>query len=152
MVGRFWVRPGRHGGCVKIALVFMAGVVAFLFLLQCLMWLQARRSQGQPAPDTSGVDGAAVTDPVRVYYFYAVHCGPCRAMVPLVDRLCASHRNLIKLNVAESRELARDFGVTATPSFIQVVDGIIRQVKLGGQSEAKLLTMLQFSSQERITP
>lgn len=128
---------------MTMVFILLAGVVAFLFLLQGLAWMRARRSQGQPAPDTADVDGAAAADPLRVYYFYAVHCGPCRAIMPLVERLRASHRNLIKVDIADSRELARDFGVAATPSFIQVVDGIIRKVKLGGQSEAQLLAMLQ---------
>ncbi len=138
---------------MMITLVLITGFVALLlFLQEGLMWLQARRSRGQPAPDTTGVDGAADTDPVRVYYFYAKHCGPCHAMMPLVERLRASHRNLIKIDIAESRELTRDFGVTATPSFIQVVDSMIRQVKLGGRSEAQLLAMLQSPSQDKITP
>lgn len=128
---------------IVLILLILLAVAAFLVLLQGAMWLQARRAQDSPAPDTHPVDGLAAADRVRVYYFYAEHCGPCRSMMPLVEQLCGDHRNLIKLDVAESRELARGFGVVATPSFIQVIDGIIRQVKLGGQSEARLLAMLQ---------
>lgn len=133
-----------------VVLIFISAAAAFLILLQGLACLQARRAQGRHAPDTAAVDGAAAADRVRVYYFYATHCGPCRAMMPLVEQLCVGHRNLIKLDIAESHELARDFGVAATPSFIQVIDGVIRQVKLGGQREAQLLALLQSPSPEEI--
>jgi len=124
--------------------LFLIGAAAtLLLLLQATMWVRARRTLGRPAPDTASVDGAASADRVRVYYFHAVHCGHCRSMTPRVELLRAHHRNLIKLDIADARELAQAFGVAATPSFIQVVDGVIRQVKLGGQSEAQLRAMLQ---------
>jgi len=132
-----------------VVLFLIGGAATFLVLLQGLMWLQARRAQGRPAPDTTLVDGKAAADRVRVYYFYATHCGPCRSMMLLVERLRGDHRNLIKLDVSESRELARSFGVAATPSFIQVIDGVIRRVKLGGQSEVRLLAMLHPSPVRR---
>jgi len=135
-----------------VVLILFGAAAVFMVLLQGLTWLQARRAQGRPAPDTAAVDGAAAADRVRVYYFHATHCGPCRAMMPLVEQLNVHHRNLIKLDVAESRTLALRFGVTATPSFIQVVDGIIRQVKLGGQSEARLRDMLLPPSREENAP
>ncbi|MFA5082749.1 MAG: thioredoxin family protein [Hydrogenophilaceae bacterium] len=118
------------------------GFIALLFLMQYLAVRRARRSEGQAAPDTRAVDGPAQADRRRLYYFYATRCGPCRAMAPLVDRLSATHRNLIKVDVAAAPDLARGFGIAATPSFILVEDGLIRQVRLGGQSEAQLLDWL----------
>lgn len=121
----------------------VAGLVALLVLSQFLAVWRARRSEGSPAPDTSAVDGPAQGDSRRLYYFFAPHCGPCQVMTPLVDRLRGGHPNLIKVNVAEAMSLARDFGVTATPSFVLVEDGTIRRVRLGGQSEKQLLSLLQ---------
>jgi thiol-disulfide isomerase/thioredoxin len=124
-------------------LAWLAGTAAaFMLGMQVWSWMQTRRARGQPAPDTSRVDGAAATDRARVYYFYATHCGHCRSMTPRVDRLRQSHRNLIKLDIADARELAQAFGVAATPALVQVVDGVIRHVQLGGISEARLLAML----------
>lgn len=121
----------------------VAGFVALLVLSQFLAVRRARRSEGNPAPDTSAVDGLAQGQNRRLYYFFAPHCGPCQAMAPVVDRLRGDHPNLIKVNVAEAMSLARDFGVTATPSFVLVEDCAIRQVRLGGQSEKQLLSLLQ---------
>lgn len=105
------------------------------------LW-QARRRLGQTVPDTAAVDGPAASARRRLYYFHAPHCGACRAMTPLVDRLARSHPNLVKVDVSESLDLARGFGIAATPSFVLVEDETIRQVKLGGQSEGTLLRLL----------
>lgn len=124
-------------------ITIVGGLVALLVLSQFLALRRAKRSEGSPAPDTSAVDGPAQGESRRLYYFFAPHCGPCRAMAPVVDRLRGDHPNLIKINVAESAPLARAFGIAATPSFVLVEDGLIRQVRLGGQSEKQLLSMLQ---------
>lgn len=121
----------------------VAGLVLLLVAMQFMALRQARRSEGRPAPDTASVDGEAGIDVRRVYYFHALHCGPCRAMTPLVDRIGASHRNLVKVDVAQRPDLARGFGIAATPSFVRVDNGVIRQVRLGGQSEKQLLNLLQ---------
>lgn len=125
----------------------LAGALALLFLMQLIPLWQARRRLGQAAPDTTDVDGAAGAERRRVYYFHAPQCGPCRAMTAMVDRLRQTHPNLIKVNVAESLELARNFGIAGTPSFVLVEDGAIRRVKLGGQSERGLLKLLAGGAQ-----
>lgn len=120
----------------------VGAIASVMLMLQAWIWLQTRRMRGRPAPDTAHVDGAAAADRVRVYYFYGAHCGHCRSMTPLVDRLRVGHRNLIKLDIADARGLAQAFGVAGTPGLVQVVDGVIRRVQLGGMSEAHLLTLL----------
>lgn len=123
------------------------GLVAAMYLVQFYIARRARRAEGRAAPDTAAVDGAARQMPRRVHYFYAPHCGPCRAMTPLVARMQAAHPNLVKINVEESQELSRAFNIAATPSFVLVEDGVIRRVHLGAQSEKKLLKMLQAAEQ-----
>lgn len=121
----------------------LAVFVSFPILIQVLAWWRSRQSIGKAAPDTGVIDGGPRGDEPRVYYFYSDHCGPCRAISPLVDKLKETQRGLIKVNVAESPDLARSFRVAATPSFVRVVDGVIQQVKLGGLSEKQLLEMLE---------
>jgi thioredoxin 1 len=123
---------------IVVLVVFSLAVAG----LQLWTFWRARQAQGQPAPDTREVDGAAASDVRRVYYFFGVHCGPCRATTPLVDQLHQTYRNLIKIDVAEHQALARAFGVAATPSFVLVINGKIAQVKLGAISETKLIALL----------
>lgn len=116
-------------------------VVGFLLWWQWSMARQARRQVGRVAPDTHLVDGAGEAQR-QVYFFHAAHCGPCRAVAPLVDRLGREYPNLIKADVADQPELARQFDVAATPSFIVVTQGRISEVRLGGVTEAWLRTRL----------
>lgn len=120
----------------------VAGVIALIFGMQGLMWLRAKRSEGHSAPDTSSIDGPAATDARRLYYFYSASCGPCRAIKPLVEKLRQSHPNLIPVDVGQNIELARQFRIAGTPSFILVEGGSIREVLLGGQTERKLSSLL----------
>jgi thiol-disulfide isomerase/thioredoxin len=115
-------------------------IVAFTALILYRQWsvlAQAKRCQGKPAPDTSTVDGGINADK-RVYFFHAAHCGPCKAITPLVDRVRQEFPNLIKVDVAANLELAQAFGIAATPSFIVVCDGVVSEVKLGGVSASWL--------------
>ena len=122
--------------------IAILAVIALLAAAQAFMWIRAKRSVGQAAPDSSSVDGAAAGDQRRVYYFHSAHCGPCRAIRPLVERLRQTHRNLIPVDIAEQIDLARKFSVAGTPSFVLVEDGSVREVLLGGQSERKLVALL----------
>ncbi|MDA8381869.1 MAG: thioredoxin family protein [Betaproteobacteria bacterium] len=117
-------------------------LIALILLLQGMALWRAKQAIGRRAPEDDAI--AAQTNAVgpRLYYFYAPTCGPCKAMTPLVDRLIAAHGNLIKVNVAQAPELARGFGISATPSFVLVEDGIIRQVRLGAQSERQVRALL----------
>ncbi len=117
--------------------------VLLLWLLGPLFALwQSRRRLGQAVPDTGDLDGAAASARRRLYYFHAPHCGACRPMTAMVNRLRQSHPNLIMVDVGESPRIARDFGIAATPTLVLVEDETIRQVKLGGQSERALLGLL----------
>jgi len=122
--------------------ILVGGLIALIVGMQLFMWIRAKRSVGNPAPDTSAIDGPAAADKRRLYYFYSASCGPCRAIKPLVEKLRQAHRNLIPVDVPQNLELARKFGIAGTPSFILVVDGQIEQVLLGGQPEGKLIGML----------
>ena len=122
------------------------GLMAAMILFQIFMSRLAKRAVGQPAPDTTTVDGEAHNMRRRVYYFYATHCGPCRAMTPIVDQMRATHPNLIKINIDDSLEIAQGFRIAGTPSLVLVEEGLIRQVLLGAQSENKLKHMLEATA------
>ena len=52
--------------------------------------------------------------------FYADWCGPCRAMMPVVEQLAGEYDGRIKVgkvNSDEQPELASAFGVMSIPSF-----------------------------------
>jgi thioredoxin 1 len=118
-----------------IVLIAILGVI--LWLLQWVMNRQAKRSEGHQVPDTSQVDGD-VKMPLRVYYFYSNTCGPCKSMASLISKICEENDNLIKVDIAQHSQLAREFGVAGVPSFLVVENDIIKTVKLGRVSESWL--------------
>ncbi len=120
-----------------IIVTVIVAVTALLLFWQWRVLRQAKRCEGMPAPDTSAVDNG-VDVGKRVYFFHAAHCGPCKAITPLVDQLQQEFPNLIKVDVVENMELAQTFGIAATPSFIAVCDGVVSEVKLGGVSASWL--------------
>ena len=129
-------------------LLLLVALAIILVLLQWVMHCQAKRPEGEKAPNTSAIDHQD-SHPMKIYYFFSASCGPCRSLSPIVDRLREEHTNLIKVNIAEHAQIARDFGVAGVPSFIVVQDGVIKAVKLGRVSERWLVDWLQEDSENR---
>ena len=115
------------------------GLIALFALFQLRVVFTARRRKGTPAPALEDLldAGQAAHDPL-VFYFYSEHCGPCRAVAPMVDALAERHANLVKVDVMRRPEVARRFGVMATPAFVKVAEGTIQEVSLGRVSERQL--------------
>ena len=124
-----------------VFLLLITSTAVIFILLQWVISRQCKRSEGKMAPDTSEIDDL-VKHSLRVYYFYSGNCGPCRKMTPLVDQLREQHTNLIKVNISEHAQLARDFGATGVPCFMLVIDGRIAKVKLGRVSQSWLTQCL----------
>jgi thioredoxin len=57
--------------------------------------------------------------------FYGVHCGPCRAMAPTLERLSAARKDIkfCKIDVAEEPDIFAEHGVNRIPTFILFKEG-----------------------------
>jgi thiol-disulfide isomerase/thioredoxin len=55
--------------------------------------------------------------------FTASWCGPCRQMLPVVDRLAAEGLPVRKIDIDAQPELAKRFGVTGVPCFVMLSQG-----------------------------
>ena len=54
--------------------------------------------------------------------FYADWCGPCKMLAPELEKVTGDI-SIVKVNVDEFEDLAREYGVMSIPTFIMFKDG-----------------------------
>ena len=70
-------------------------------------------------------DVVEATTPV-VVDFWAVWCGPCRMVSPIVDELATEYEGKVsfaKLNVDENPEVSMKYGIRSIPTLLVFKDG-----------------------------
>lgn len=78
--------------------------------------------------------------------FWAVWCGPCKMMAPVVAQIAEENEGIYKVgkvNVDEEQELAAQFGIMSIPSFIVFKDGEAKAGTVGVQPKDNLIKLLQ---------
>lgn len=77
---------------------------------------------------------------------YGTWCGPCQHMAPLFEELekemNATHK-FAKLNVDESREIVKDYGVTTIPSFLFIKDNALVGKESGTMTKEDLKAKIE---------
>ena len=78
--------------------------------------------------------------------FWAVWCGPCRALAPTIDRLADQFAGKVKvgkLNTDDSPEIAVRYGISSIPQ-VMIFKGSDQPVErtVGVQPEASLVKMI----------
>lgn len=78
--------------------------------------------------------------------FWAVWCGPCRMVSPIVDEIAEENPDICvgKVNVDEEMELAREFGVMSIPTLVVIRDGKPVCRKVGACPKEEILEMLEI--------
>ncbi len=76
--------------------------------------------------------------------FFAVWCGPCRMLSPIVDEIAEERDDIkvCKINVDEESELAAKFGVMSIPSLFVVKNGETTASSVGAVPKEDILKML----------
>lgn len=83
---------------------------------------------------------------VKLLDFWAVWCGPCKIMEPVIEELEKELRGQVeieKINVDENQAKAAEFGVMSIPTYIILKDGQEIGRKIGVTAKAELLKLLQ---------
>lgn len=78
--------------------------------------------------------------------FYADWCGPCKALLPTVEKLADQYKGeveIAKVNVDTNRDLAQEFGVRSIPALFFVQNGKIQERLVGFQTAAVLNNKIQ---------
>ena len=76
--------------------------------------------------------------------FWAAWCGPCRAVVPIVEEIARERGDIKvgKVNVDEQPELARQFRVMSIPTLMVFRNGDLVRREVGGRSKADILALV----------
>lgn len=77
--------------------------------------------------------------------FWAVWCGPCRMVSPVVDEIAEENPDIKvgKVNVDEQPELAQKYGVMSIPTLIVFRDGQAVNQSVGARSKSALLSLIK---------
>jgi thioredoxin 1 len=77
--------------------------------------------------------------------FWAVWCGPCRVIGPIVEELADEYADRVvvgKLDVDSNRETAVKYGIQAIPTLLLVKDGEVAERLVGVTDKANLASKL----------
>ena len=76
--------------------------------------------------------------------FWAPWCGPCRMVVPIVEKIAEERPDIKvgKVNVDEQPELAGQFGIMSIPTLVVIKDGKIINQSMGAKPKEAILALL----------
>lgn len=77
--------------------------------------------------------------------FWAVWCGPCRMVAPVLEQIAEEHKGKIrihKLNVDDEPQLARRFDVMSIPTLLLFKDGVLKKRLVGAKGKGQLTSEL----------
>lgn len=78
--------------------------------------------------------------------FWAVWCGPCGMMSPLVDEIADEEKSRLtvgKINCDENMELAQSYGVSGIPAFLLFKEGKVVEKVMGAMPKGELLAAVE---------
>jgi thioredoxin 1 len=92
--------------------------------------------------DASFADDVLLSDKPVLVDYWAVWCGPCRMIAPILEEIDATHGDkltIAKLNVDENPRTASDYGIVSIPT-LNVFQGgkVVKQI-IGAKPKAALL-------------
>ena len=77
--------------------------------------------------------------------FWAPWCGPCRMVVPIVEEIAKERSDIkvVKVNIDEEEDLAREFKIMTIPTLMVIKDGQVVKRSSGAKRKSAILEMLQ---------
>ncbi|MDE3000208.1 MAG: thioredoxin [Gemmatimonadota bacterium] len=77
--------------------------------------------------------------------FWAVWCGPCRMVAPIVDELAVEYEGRVKVgkvDVDSEQKIAADYGIRSIPTLLIFKDGELADQVVGAVPKKQLVEKL----------
>ena len=76
--------------------------------------------------------------------FWAVWCGPCKMIAPIVEEIAAERGDVVvgKVDVDSEMELALEFGISSIPTLVVIKNGVPAAKAVGYRPKADILKLL----------
>lgn len=78
--------------------------------------------------------------------FWAVWCGPCRMIAPIIDELSNEYGEQVtigKVDVDNNRDISMKYGIRSIPTILFIKDGEVVDKQVGATSKANLVEKLE---------
>lgn len=78
--------------------------------------------------------------------FWAVWCGPCRMVAPIVDELAVEYEGRIKVgkvDVDSEQKIAADYGIRSIPTLLIFKNGELAEQVVGAVPKKQLVDKLE---------
>ena len=112
--------------------------------------MESSDSKGHPETSVklteANFDKLSSGDKPMLVDFWAVWCGPCRIMDPVLDKLAAKYSDKIlfgKVNVDEEMNISSRYQVFSIPTFMIFKNGQPMDTVIGAVGEASLERLLK---------
>ena len=86
-----------------------------------------------------------ISDKTVLVDFWAVWCGPCRMLSPVVDQVAEENPNIkvCKVNVDEEQQLAIKYGVMSIPTLLVFKGGELVNQSVGVIPKEEVLNLIK---------
>lgn len=77
--------------------------------------------------------------------FFATWCGPCKMLSPVLEEIANDRveTKIVKVDVDECSNIAKEFGVMSIPTLVLMDNGQIKDKKIGFQSKEEIIEWLE---------
>jgi thioredoxin 1 len=96
--------------------------------------------------DASWTSDVLQSDKPVLVDFWAEWCAPCRKIAPMLDEIATEmdgQVQIVKLNIDENPNVARDYGIMSIPTLTVFKGGEPVQSVLGVQPKGSIVKMIQ---------